>query len=72
MPILKNLQISCAAAAGDEDPSVDEDDSDDDDDEGPATESDELATATSRAVGESMVVFDLSEMGRREINGMKS
>lgn len=55
MPILKNLQISFAAAAGDS--TVDDEDSDDEDDEGPATDSDELATASSRAVGDSMLCW---------------
>lgn len=52
MPILKNLQISFAAAEGDS--TVDVEDSDDDEDEGPATDSDELATASRSAV-ESMI-----------------
>lgn len=56
---MKNLQISFAAADGD--PSVEEDDNEDEDDEGPATDNDELATAFSRAVGDSMMTGKCSE-----------
>lgn len=55
----KNLQISLAAAEGD--PTVDVEDSDDEEDEGPATDSDEHVTASSRAVGVSMMPIRWSE-----------